>query len=108
MRAAGAGLGRDEPALVAPIFGHDRAVLGKGRCEDDGIHLGPEVGPLDDGDYIVAAITQLPRDACAPHLVEEQPQARSSARLRSHSASARSASSSRRRIQSSISSRYWR
>ncbi len=106
MRLACQDSGVGEPPIVAAILGDDDPIIGASGGEDGGVREASQRRGLAHRHNIMAARSQPGSDRRVHHLVQEQLQARCNSRLRSHSASARSDSSSRTRIHSSISSWY--
>ena len=104
MLPAGPYLEGDKPTVVAPILRHDYPIVRTRSSQNRAVGKASQRGHIADGDYVVATRSQPRRHGRVHHLVKEQLQARCSSRLRSHSASACSDSSSRMRIHSSISS----
>ena len=104
MLTAGPNLGGGKPAVVAPILRHDQAIVRTRNSENPVVRKAAQRAHIAHGNNVVAARLQPRCHGRVHHFVEEQLQARWSSRLRSHSASARSDSSSRTRIHSSISS----
>lgn len=93
-----------EPREVPYIERDDHAPLPIGKVEDLFVREPTEIVPLEGGDDVVAAPSELLRDRRRPHLVEQQPQPRSFCSRR-HSRSTRSASERFQASQSSISCR---
>lgn len=92
-----------ELTVVDNVLRDHGSFLSLGRTKDHGIGLAAKVETLGDRCHIVALTAKLQRSVRRPHLVEKELHARSRSCWRCQAASARAASSSTRRIQSSIS-----
>lgn len=93
-----------EQHVVPDILGDQATSLHARGLEDLGVGTPAEVVALSHSYDIVSKLTKAPGDLGIVMLVEEQLQSRARARWRRQAASARTASSSFARIQSSISS----
>lgn len=102
MRLSGGPLFALETKVVSAITSHNHPSLGLRHAEHVTIRERPKIGTLGDSDHVMASLPQLLGDRRWDHLIEDGLHP-SAAWRRRQLASARSASSSSKRIRSSIS-----